>query len=394
MNTPHIVHLSTYPADDGRIFQKSCKSEVAEGYQVTQIVCHDRDETIDGVTMIALPEPKGRLSRMIGLSWKMYRAAMRQHGDIYMFHHPDLMLAGFLLKIAGKKVIYETREFYPDKILSMRWIPEKLRPFARAAFARYERITSVLWDHVIVADRHTANAFVGRPVSVVPNYPLLLPVEHVASTLSGKRTLLYVGGLCDERGLGVMLRIAELIQDRGVELQLMGPCPFPGDELRIRNAPNVKYFGNQSLAAVYQRLATADLGLLLLQPVPAYTYAGENTLKLFEYMWSSLPIVSSDFPNLKRIIETAQCGVCLDPCNAEQAAKIIMDLIEQPNVCKKMGANGRKAVAEAYNWPSAWDVLSQVYRNVLSGDRTSVQTPPLWDGEPADAVPCGTGNAA
>ncbi len=153
MNTPHIVHLSTYPADDGRIFQKSCKSEVAEGYQVTQIVSQGRDETIDGVTMIALTEPKGRLSRMIGLSWKMYRAAIRQHADIYMFHHPDLMLAGFLLKLAGKKVIYETREFYPDKILSMRWIPERLRPFARAAFARYERITSALWDHVVVADR-------------------------------------------------------------------------------------------------------------------------------------------------------------------------------------------------------------------------------------------------
>lgn len=391
-NTAHIVHLSTYPADDGRIFQKSCKSEVAEGYRVTQIVCHDRDETVGGVTMIALPEPKGRLARMIGLSWKMYCVAMRQHADIYMFHHPDLMLAGFLLKLAGKKVIYETREFFPDKILSMRWIPVRMRPFARAAFARYERITSALWDHVVVADRHTAKAFVGLPVSVVPNYPLLIPVEHVAAP-SGKRTLLYVGGLCDERGLGVMLRIAELIQDRGVELQLMGPCPFPGDEVRIRSAPNVKYFGNQSLAAVYQRLATADLGLLLLQPVPAYTYAGENTLKLFEYMWSSLPIVSSDFPNLKRIIEAAQCGVCLDPCNAEQAAKVIMDLIEQPNVCKKMGANGRKAVAEAYNWPAAWDVLRQVYRHVLSGNRTSVQTPPLWDGEPADAA-CGTGNAA
>ena len=158
MNTVHIVHLSTYPADDGRIFQKSCKSEVAEGYQVTQIVRGDRDETIAGVAMVALPEPKGRLSRMIGLSWKMYRAAMRQQADIYMFHHPDLMLAGLLLKLAGKKVIYETREFYPDKILSMRWIPARLRPFARAAFARYERVTSVLWDHVVVADRHTAKA--------------------------------------------------------------------------------------------------------------------------------------------------------------------------------------------------------------------------------------------
>lgn len=49
MKTPHIVHLSTYPADDIRVFQKTCKSEVAEGYRVTQIVCDARNETVDGV---------------------------------------------------------------------------------------------------------------------------------------------------------------------------------------------------------------------------------------------------------------------------------------------------------------------------------------------------------
>lgn len=394
MDTAHIVHLSTYPADDGRIFQKSCKSEAAEGYRVTQIACHERNETRNGVAIVALPEPKGRMARMTGLSWKMYREAMRQHADIYMFHHPDLMPAGFLLKLAGKKVIYETREFFPDKILSMRWIPAPLRPLARAAFAGYERITSALWDHIVVADRHTAKAFAGRAVSVVPNYPLLLPVERNANSPGGKRILLYTGGLCDERGLAIMLKIAELLEEHNVELQLMGPCPFPGDEARIRNARNVRYFGNQSLVDVYRRMGAADLGLLLLQPVPAYTYAGENTLKLFEYMWSSLPVLSSDFPNLKRIIGTAQCGVCIDPRNAEQAATVIMNLLDQPGSCKKMGANGRKAVAEAYNWPVAWDVLSQVYRNVLSGSRASVQEPPLWDGKPAHVVSCGTGNAA
>jgi glycosyltransferase involved in cell wall biosynthesis len=394
MKTAHIVHLSTYPPDDGRLFQKACKAEVAEGFRVTQIVCHDRDETVAGVTIVAVPKPKGRLLSMTSLPWKMYRHAMRRTADIYVLQHPDMIPAGLLLKLAGKKVIYEPRECYADKIPTMRWIPEPLRPFARAAFARYERMTSALWDHVIVTDRHSAKTFAGRTVSVVPNYPLLIPVKHAPANPNGKRVLLYVGGLCDERGLGVMLKIAESLQNCNVELQLMGPCPYPGDEARIRKAPNVKYFGNQSLEAVYQRMATADLGLLLLQPVPAYTYAGENTLKLFEYMWSSLPLVSSDFPNLRRIIGAAQCGICIDPCDAEQAAEAIMDLLGQPDVCKRMGANGHRAVEEAYNWPAAWEVLRQVYANVLSGNRSSVPTPPLWDGEPADAVSCGTGSAA
>src|ERR1700687_1966666 len=127
MKQLHIVHLSTYPADDIRIFQKACNLEVAEGYRVTQIVCQARDEVVDGVEILSLPPAKGRFSRMIGLSWRMYRAARRQNADLYQFHHPDLIVAGLLLKLAGKRVIYEPREFYPDKILSMRWIPAKMR---------------------------------------------------------------------------------------------------------------------------------------------------------------------------------------------------------------------------------------------------------------------------
>ena len=391
MKKQHIVHLSIYPADDIRIFQKACKSEVAEGYRVTEIVCDNSDDTIDGVEIRSVPRSKGRLGRMIILPWRMFRATREQDGDIYQFHHPDLMLAGFLLKLCGKKVIYDTREFYPDKILSMRWIPAKMRPMVSSAFALYERITSAAWDHVIVADRYSAKTFKGRPVSVVPNYPLLTPVEPIAADKHKKYRLIYVGGLAEERGLSVMLKIAELLREHDVELQLMGNCSFPEDEKRIYAVPNVQYLGNRNLQVVYQYLAEADLGLLLLQPVPAYTYAGENTLKLFEYMWCGLPVVSSDFPNLRRIIESAQCGICIDPCDAEQAAAAILRLLAEPELRQKMAMNGRNAILSAYNWPAASKVLSQIYQNVLSGKRSAVEPLPLWSLEPVDAALCSTG---
>ena len=386
MKAPHIVHLSTYAADDIRIFQKACKTETAEGYRVTQIVCGARDETIDGVEIRSLSPAKGRLARIIGLSWRMYREAKRQKADLYQIHHPDLIPAGLLLKLFGQKVIYEPREFFPDKILSMRWIPARLRPAAREAFALYERATSAMWDHVIVADRYTAKAFYNRPVSVVPNYPLLVPLEQVQIRQDKKRRLIYVGGLSEERGLLVMAKIAELLRDQNVELELMGKFGFPEDETRIHALTNVRYLGNQNLQAVYRRLVEADLGLLLLQPVPAYTYAGENTLKLFEYMWCGLPVVSSSFPNLIRIVEGAQCGICVDPCNADRAAGAILDLLDQPELRKKMGDNGRNAVRQAYNWPAASKVMKQAYKNVLNGNHSSVEPLPLWIKEPVEVA--------
>ena len=58
MKKTHIVHLSTYPVDDLCIFEKSCKSELAERMRVTLIVCHVQDETVDGVEILSLPKSR------------------------------------------------------------------------------------------------------------------------------------------------------------------------------------------------------------------------------------------------------------------------------------------------------------------------------------------------
>jgi glycosyltransferase involved in cell wall biosynthesis len=217
---------------------------------------------------------------------------------------------------------------------------------------------------------------------------LLSPIEGAEVRPRKTRRLIYVGGLSKERGLVVMLRIAELLRDHNVELELMGRFASAEDEKCVLALPNVQYIGNRSLQAVYQRLADADLGLLLLQPVPAYAYAGENTLKLFEYMWCRLPIVSSNFMNLRQIIEGAQCGICIDPCDAEQAAAAILDLLDHSELRAQMGSNGREAVIQAYNWPAAGKVLSQVYTKVLMSNRSSVEPLPLWIRKSVETAPC------
>lgn len=367
MTRCHIVHITaTNPVNDIRVFQKECVSAIGRGYRVTLMVCHDRDEIIDGVHIKAIPRSTGRLSRMLVLNWKIYREALRQGGDIYQLHHPDQIPAGLLLKLRGKKVIYDTHEAYRDKVLSMRWIPARFRRLASAAFGLYERLTSRAWDHIVVADRYSARAFPGLPVSVVPNYPVLLPVQPNAHKRNENPVLTYAGGLSEERGLLAMLEVARLLRPRNVELRLLGWCCFPEDETRLVGE-NVRYLGKQSLPNMYQQLCTADIGLLLLQPLPAYDYAGENTNKLFEYMWCGLPVVASDFPNLRRIVDSAQCGICVDPRSPKDISAAIVSLLDRPELCRQMGLNGRAAVARLYNWPRACNVLMEAYDSIMSG---------------------------
>jgi glycosyltransferase involved in cell wall biosynthesis len=305
---------------------------------------------------------------------------VRQRADIYHFHDPELIPVGLLLKARGKKVIYDAHESYPQKILSKSWIPLKLRPLVSRLFAVVERIASVSLDYVIVADRWTAATLPkGCHITTVANYPFLMPIESMRSKgkpVSDKHTLIYAGGLDDDRGLQVMLEIARLLRDRNVELHLLGDFEEPEDERHIREFHNVRYFGFQPLETLYGHMSSADLGLVLLQPVPAYSYAGENTNKLFEYMFCGLPVIASNFPNLRQIIEDTRCGLCVDPKRPDQVARAILHLLDRPKLRDQLGENGRNAVLTTYNWAIEERKLLNVYRNLSTTGRAPVHSVP------------------
>jgi glycosyltransferase involved in cell wall biosynthesis len=374
MKRIHVVHLtSVHSACDLRIL-KECKSLAAAGYQVTLIAPHPCDEVIDGVQVKGVPIVEGRLRRMTLTVWRVYREAVRQRANIYHFHDPELIPAGLLLKARGKKVVYDAHEAYPQKILCKSWIPVKLRPIVSRLFAVVEHFASVSLDHVIVADRWTAATLPGRHITAVANYPTLAPMPHEEpepASQSDKLTLIYAGGLDDDRGLQVMLEIAKIVTDRGIELHLLGEFAKPEDERHTRELPNVRYFGFQPLEELYRHMRSADLGLVLLQPVPAYSYAGENTNKLFEYMLCGLPVIASNFSNLRQIIKRARCGVCVDPKRPDQAARAILHLLGRAQLRKQLGENGRNAVLKTYNWEAEENKLLNVYKSLVDGSSSA-----------------------
>jgi glycosyltransferase involved in cell wall biosynthesis len=383
MKPIHVVQLtSVHSAYDLRII-KECTSLAGAGYKVTLIAPHPRDEKTGGVQIRGVPMVEGRFRRMTLTVWRIYREAVRQRADIYHFHDPELIPMGLLLKARRKKVIYDAHEPYPQKILCKAWIPIKLRPLVSHVFAVFERIACVLFDHVIVVDRWTAATLPVGHVTPVANYPLLTPVQsmkHKDRSVSGKRTLIYAGGLDEDRGLQFMLEVARLLLDRNVELHLLGEFAKPEAERQIRELHNVSYFGFQPLETLYDHMRSADIGLALFQPVPAYLYAGEGTNKLFEYMFCGLPVIASNFSNLRQIIKNTECGLCVDPKRPDQAARAILHLLARPKLREQLGENGRNAVLKTYNWEMEEKKLLDVYRNLGKPGEAPVHPVPDYGG--------------
>lgn len=171
-----VVHFSSgHFIPDIRVFEKECRALADAGYEVTVVARHPGDEVIEGVRIVAVKSAAKtrRLKRLTKVVWDVYRTAARQKADIYHFHDPELLLAGLLLKLRGRKVIYDAHEAFRLKLLSKSWIPRMLRPACAALYGWVERCICRMFDHVIAADRTAAEDFLGSRVTVVANYPIL-----------------------------------------------------------------------------------------------------------------------------------------------------------------------------------------------------------------------------
>ena len=86
-------------------------------------------------------------------------------------------------------------------------------------------------------------------------------------------------------------------------------------------------------------------------------------------MAAEIPFICTDFVLWKEIVDKYDCGICVEPTNAEQIAKAIDFLISNPQKRDEMGRNGRKAVEEVYNWKNQEVTLFDFYNKLLTQNK-------------------------
>jgi glycosyltransferase involved in cell wall biosynthesis len=72
-------------------------------------------------------------------------------------------------------------------------------------------------------------------------------------------------------------------------------------------------------------------------------------VKLFDFLASGRPVVSTNCKETARILRTYDCGLVTDFIAQDLAEKIVQ-LLSNKKLASKMGVNGRKVIEEIYNW--------------------------------------------
>lgn len=361
--TPVVCHVSSaHNWFDERIFHKQCKSLARAGYDVRFVVPAEHAIEEDHVRIVPIPRSISICHRITIQLYRLLKLAWRQHAAIYHVHDPELLLVAAVLRLCGKTVIYDAHEDYEQKLRS-RKLPPVLNLVLPKLWWAFEYCSALTLSHVITADRHTQNKFSLTWATTLGNFPPLTfaNVERDSGRRNGPFRIVYIGGLTRARGLIQVLEALEYLQDLDIELHIAGDT---GDELlRERfERPRVVYHGRIPWQRANSFLVDGDVGVALLQPTPGYRYCpGENIVKLWEYLAVGLPVVISDFPKLRELVERLECGVVADPTSPEAIADVIRKLYRDPAERHRLGENGRRAVHEECNWEKQERKLLDLY---------------------------------
>ena len=95
-------------------------------------------------------------------------------------------------------------------------------------------------------------------------------------------------------------------------------------------------------------MTEARLGVVMFKDAPNHIESQPN--KLYEYLSASLPVISSNFPLWRNLIEDNNCGICLDPQELDGFVNSIESLIDDEDQLLSMGNNGRHLIETSFNW--------------------------------------------
>lgn len=175
--------------------------------------------------------------------------------------------------------------------------------------------------------------------------------------------VLYVGRLVPHKGVEFLLEAVPML-DASAHLVIVGTGPW-----------------REALERSAQRLGVEDrvtfAGSVPYEELPAYNRAADVTvlpsisrLEAFglvglEAMASERPVVLSDIPGVREVIEDGREGLLARPVDPTDIAEKVNSLLGDPVLRHKMGQRGRRRVLEKFTWNVVGKEFRDIYLRLL-----------------------------
>lgn len=166
-----------------------------------------------------------------------------------------------------------------------------------------------------------------------------------------KKLIMYVGHLYHWKGVDTLIEVAEKTKDDKVFVFVGGTNSDLKKYQQIvksKELKNVLLLGQAKKETIPSYLKSADCLVLPNVPVSRESEIYTSPIKMFEYMASGVPIVASDLPSLREILNNRNCLFFKAGDHEELNKKIDLTFLEQA-AAQERSKQAREDVSQ-YSW--------------------------------------------
>ena len=173
-----------------------------------------------------------------------------------------------------------------------------------------------------------------------------------------KRIALYVGRLDGWKGVDTLYASAHFLPEDIMHVVIGGDDKDLG-MLREMH-PKVRFLGYRPYTELARNLRAADVLVLPNNGKNEISVSFTSPLKLFAYMAAGLPIVASDLPSLREILDE-ETATLVEADSPLALAEGIQSVLREPERAGRHGRNAKQKV-QAYSWEKrAEAILADVF---------------------------------
>ncbi|UFU00042.1 glycosyltransferase [Radiobacillus kanasensis] len=387
--------LSYLPFLDARIFECETKSLVKHGYEVTIIAprknrfLHDIDgkpftdrfrEKVfkyQGVKVVTYDSERRSDKPILD---PLYQLGMKENADFYHAHELSSLHLGKELKVAlnkrrGKnvKLIYDSRQLTPDPFSKNLKEAEKQKWQKMLHESLKETDYTITVSDSIKAWYLSFNPML--PVEVIYSSPPLATSFQVKGQNKSRLAIAYEGNVSKETLQKIYAITDSCRKVSDFHFKVVGGLRY-GETMSIPNhlQNNMINSGWINYHALPTVLSDVDIGLIDLDSTHSLNNAFSMPGKLFSFLNNGIPVVVNDCSDLKKFVNTYECGIVINKQNPTPAeyVKGIIHLYQNKSKLRQMSLNARKVMEEAYSWEHMEKRLIAIYKSLDSS-----QTPYL-----------------
>ena len=321
---------------------------VKKNFKITKIPCFD---------LIPLDKYLGRVSlwiQALSFSFFVFPYLFFKKADIIYTRNKFLLFLCFF----KKKIIFEAHVFpknyslyslFFKKIKGMVVITKKLKDLFRKA--------GILEHKILVA-----------PDAVdLEKFDLKENREECRKRLNlsfDKKIVLYAGHLYKWKGADVLAQVSEYLP-RDVSIYFVGGTDKDIKEFKNKNSKfKVQVVGHRPHSEIPYWLKAADILVLPNTAEENISKYWTSPIKMFEYMAAKRPIIASDLPSIREILNEKN-ALLVNSDNSKDLARGIRKILENPELATKILTQAFKDV-QGYTWQKrAKIILNFIYGQII-----------------------------